>query len=111
MLDEPTVGLDPIARDGVWDRVRAMRAEHGMTVLLTTHYMEEADELCDTVALMHRGRLAAAGSPAQLQGRPRAGRDAGRRLPPPRRRRPRRFSGKEGIRDVRRSRATARKLG
>ena len=42
VLDEPTVGLDPIARDGVWERVQAMRAERGMTVLLTTHYMEEA---------------------------------------------------------------------
>jgi ABC-2 type transport system ATP-binding protein len=90
--------------------VRAMRAERGMTVLLTTHYMEDADELCDTVALMHRGRLAAAGSPAQLKAdlgpdasledvfRHHAGIDLA-------------ASGKEGIRDVRRSRATARKLG
>ena len=67
VLDEPTVGLDPIARDGVWERVRRMRAESGTTVLLTTHYMEEADELCDTVALMHRGRLAVAGSPERLK--------------------------------------------
>ena len=58
VLDEPTVGLDPIARDSVWERVRAMRAEFGMTVLLTTHYMEEADELCDRVALLHRGSYA-----------------------------------------------------
>jgi ABC-2 type transport system ATP-binding protein len=51
ILDEPTVGLDPIARDGVWTQVQNMQAEFGMTVLLTTHYMEEADVLCDRVAL------------------------------------------------------------
>ena len=47
VLDEPTVGLDPIARDSVWQRVEELRAATGMTVLLTTHYMEEADALCD----------------------------------------------------------------
>ncbi|HJT94091.1 MAG TPA: ATP-binding cassette domain-containing protein [Mycobacterium sp.] len=67
ILDEPTVGLDPIARDGVWSQVRRMQAEFGMTVLLTTHYMEEADALCDRVALMHHGRLQAIGSPAELK--------------------------------------------
>ncbi|HEY5858054.1 MAG TPA: ATP-binding cassette domain-containing protein [Aldersonia sp.] len=67
VLDEPTVGLDPIARDSVWERVRAMRAEFGTTVLLTTHYMEEADELCDRVALLHRGSLRAVGAPAELK--------------------------------------------
>ena len=55
ILDEPTVGLDPIARDSVWAQVRRMQEEFGMTVLLTTHYMEEADALCDRVALMHHG--------------------------------------------------------
>ena len=67
LLDEPTVGLDPIAREGVWNQVRGMQAEFGMTVLLTTHYMEEADVLCDRVALMDRGRLQAVGSPAELK--------------------------------------------
>ncbi len=67
ILDEPTVGLDPIARDSVWTQVRGMQAELGMTVLLTTHYMEEADALCDRVALMHRGRLQAIGAPAELK--------------------------------------------
>ena len=67
ILDEPTVGLDPIARDGVWDQVRRMQAEFGMTVLLTTHYMEEADALCDRVVLMHRGDLRAVGTPEQLK--------------------------------------------
>lgn len=67
ILDEPTVGLDPIARDSVWTQVRGMQNELGMTVLLTTHYMEEADALCDRVALMHRGRLQAIGAPAELK--------------------------------------------
>ena len=67
ILDEPTVGLDPIARDGVWAQVRRMQDEFGMTVLLTTHYMEEADALCDRVALMHHGRLRAVGSPGELK--------------------------------------------
>ncbi len=67
VLDEPTVGLDPIARDGVWTQVRDMQARFGMTVLLTTHYMEEADALCDRVALMHRGVLQAVGTPAELK--------------------------------------------
>ena len=67
VLDEPTVGLDPIARDGVWAQVQKMQAQFGMTVLLTTHYMEEADALCDRVALMHRGRLRAVGTPDKLK--------------------------------------------
>jgi ABC-2 type transport system ATP-binding protein len=69
ILDEPTVGLDPIARDGVWAQVRRMQADFGMTVLLTTHYMQEADALCDRVALMHHGRLRAVGSPTELKQR------------------------------------------
>lgn len=67
ILDEPTVGLDPIARDGVWTQVQNMQAEFGMTVLLTTHYMEEADVLCDRVALMHHGALQAMGTPDELK--------------------------------------------
>lgn len=67
VLDEPTVGLDPIARDGVWRQVQSMQAQFGMTVLLTTHYMEEADALCDRVALMHRGELRAVGTPTKLK--------------------------------------------
>jgi len=66
LLDEPTIGLDPIARRGVWDRVLELR-DRGMTVLFTTHYMEEADTFADRVALMHRGRLRAVGSPATLK--------------------------------------------
>jgi ABC-2 type transport system ATP-binding protein len=67
ILDEPTVGLDPIARDSVWAQVGGMQAEYGMTVLLTTHYMEEADALCDRVALMHHGKLRAVGTTAELK--------------------------------------------
>ncbi|MFJ4657732.1 ABC transporter ATP-binding protein [Nocardia sp. NPDC088792] len=67
VLDEPTVGLDPIARDSVWERVADLRAEYGTTVLLTTHYMEEADALCDRIALLHKGVLRATGSPAELK--------------------------------------------
>jgi ABC-2 type transport system ATP-binding protein len=67
ILDEPTIGLDPVARAAVWERVRALREETGMTVLLTTHYMEEADQLCERVALMHRGRIEALGTPTELK--------------------------------------------
>jgi ABC-2 type transport system ATP-binding protein len=66
-LDEPTIGLDPVACQSVWDRLRALNREHGMTILMTTHVMDEVDELCDTVAILHQGRLAAYGSPAQLK--------------------------------------------
>jgi ABC-2 type transport system ATP-binding protein len=67
VLDEPTVGLDPIARDRVWTHVLDMQGQFGMTVLLTTHYMEEADALCDRVALMHHGKLRAVGTPTKLK--------------------------------------------
>ena len=69
ILDEPTVGLDPIARESVWTQVEHMQQEYGMTVLLTTHYMEEAEALCDRVALMNRGVLQAVGTPDQLKQR------------------------------------------
>jgi ABC-2 type transport system ATP-binding protein len=66
-LDEPTVGLDPVARRSVWDHIRTLRRQFGTTILMTTHYMEEADELCDLVAIMSRGRVATVGSPAGLK--------------------------------------------
>jgi len=66
-LDEPTVGLDPLARQAVWQQVRQLVAEFGMTILLTTHFMEEADSLCDRVAIMNRGCVTAIGSPAELK--------------------------------------------
>ncbi|GAA1084483.1 MULTISPECIES: ABC transporter ATP-binding protein [Streptomyces violaceusniger group] len=67
MLDEPTIGLDPIARTSVWEHINAVRAATGMTVLVTTHYMDEADQYCDRVALMHRGRIHALGTPQELR--------------------------------------------
>jgi ABC-type multidrug transport system ATPase subunit len=59
-LDELTTGLDPQARHAIWDLVREVRAK-GKTVLLTTHFMEEAEKLCDRVAIIERGRIRAAG--------------------------------------------------
>ncbi|MFI6683833.1 ATP-binding cassette domain-containing protein [Streptomyces sp. NPDC050485] len=67
MLDEPTIGLDPIARTSVWEHINAVRRATGMTVLVTTHYMDEADQYCDRVALMHRGRIRALGTPDGLR--------------------------------------------
>ena len=66
ILDEPTIGLDPIARAGVWDRIAQVRARTGMTVLVTTHYMDEAEHSCDRVAMMHHGRIQVVGSPHDL---------------------------------------------
>jgi len=66
-LDEPTVGLDPVARQAVWTHLRELRRQFGTTILMTTHDMEEADLLCETVAIMHRGRVVALGSPAELK--------------------------------------------
>jgi ABC-2 type transport system ATP-binding protein len=66
-LDEPTIGLDPIARGAVWDRLMELRAEFGTTIFLTTHMMEEADAFCQTVAIMHRGAVTTIGSPAALK--------------------------------------------
>jgi ABC-2 type transport system ATP-binding protein len=66
-LDEPTVGLDPLARQAVWQQVRQLAREQQMTIVLTTHFMDEADALCDRVAIMNLGRVMALGSPAELK--------------------------------------------
>jgi len=66
-LDEPTVGLDPSARRAVWERIRDLRDQFGTTILMTTHDMEEADELCGTVALMHLGNVVAHDTPSALK--------------------------------------------
>jgi ABC-2 type transport system ATP-binding protein len=66
-LDEPTIGLDPMARHSVWDRLRDLRRDYGMTVLITTHDMEEAEALCDELAILHAGRVAVVGKPAELR--------------------------------------------
>ena len=64
-LDEPTTGLDPQARRNLWDLVRSIRAE-GTTVIITTHYMDEAEYLCDRVAIIESGKIVALNSPDQL---------------------------------------------
>jgi lipooligosaccharide transport system ATP-binding protein len=69
VLDEPTTGLDPQARHLIWQRVRLLREREGVTVLLTTHYMEEASELCERVILMDEGKILLEGSPAELVAR------------------------------------------
>jgi len=66
-LDEPTVGLDPIARNLVWQHIIELQKQFGTTILLTTHLMEEADELCDRVAFLSQGKLAAIGTPEELK--------------------------------------------
>lgn len=66
-LDEPTIGLDPVARRTVWERLLQLKASTGMTILLTTHDMEEADYLCDQLAILHQGHLAVVGRPTDLK--------------------------------------------
>jgi lipooligosaccharide transport system ATP-binding protein len=65
LLDEPTTGLDPQARHALWDRLYRLRGQ-GVTLVLTTHYMEEAEQLCDRLVVMHRARIVAEGTPAEL---------------------------------------------
>src|SRR5450755_629763 len=64
-LDEPTTGLDPASRRGLWDVIEALKAR-GRTVVLTTHYMEEAERLCDQVVIVDHGKVVARGTPAEL---------------------------------------------
>jgi len=65
LLDEPTTGLDPQARHAVWDRLYRLK-QQGVTLVLTTHYMDEAEQLCDRLVVMDRGRIVAEGSPREL---------------------------------------------
>jgi ABC-2 type transport system ATP-binding protein len=65
-LDEPTTGLDPQSRAHMWEEVRRLRAE-GMTVFITTHYLDEADALCDRISIMDHGEIVASGTPAELK--------------------------------------------
>ena len=111
VLDEPTVGLDPIARGVVWEYIAMLRAEHQMTVLMTTHYMDEADAYCDRISLMHRGKIRVTGTPADC--------GPGSAKTPPSMTSSAttpatpwtRLPEEGGIRDVRRARRTARRLG
>jgi len=111
-LDEPTVGLDPTARKAVWGHIRGLREAAGTTILLTTHYMDEAAELCSRVGFMHLGKLVALGTPAELSEQAGKGKDlddaftyfTGSGLSE---------TGEQGgqYRDVARTRRTARRLG
>jgi len=65
ILDEPTTGLDPQARHLLWDRLYRLKQE-GATLIITTHYMDEAEQLCDRLVVMDQGKIAAEGSPRQL---------------------------------------------
>ncbi len=66
-LDEPTTGLDPVSRAKVWEEVRRLNAELGMTIFLTTQYLEEADELADRVGIIDKGKIVAEGTPSDLK--------------------------------------------
>jgi ABC-2 type transport system ATP-binding protein len=66
-LDEPTLGLDPASRQAVWAHIRKLKARSGATILLTTHYMEEADDLSDRVAIIDQGRIRELGTPEELK--------------------------------------------
>jgi ABC-2 type transport system ATP-binding protein len=111
VLDEPTVGLDPIARTDVWEYIDGLRESNPITVLMTTHYMDEADTYCDRVSLMHSGSIQATGTPGMLKATLGAGATLDDVF--------RHYTGgtldddseKGGIRDVRRARRTASRLG
>ncbi len=66
-LDEPTTGLDPVSRTNVWEMINKLKEMAGLTLLLTTHYMDEADKLCERIAIVDHGRLAALDTPARLK--------------------------------------------
>lgn len=66
-MDEPTEGLDPVARHAVWSHIRDLRGKLGAAVIVTTHYMDEADVLCDRIALIDRGRIRTVGTPVELK--------------------------------------------
>ncbi|MEM0044322.1 MAG: ATP-binding cassette domain-containing protein [Sulfolobales archaeon] len=67
VLDEPTIGLDPQTRNKVWDYVRTARKEKGVTILMTTHYMDEAEQLCDRISIMDHGKILVEGTADQLK--------------------------------------------
>jgi ABC-2 type transport system ATP-binding protein len=66
-LDEPTTGLDPVSRTNVWEMIRKLQESNDLTILLTTHYMDEADQLCDRIAIVDHGKLAALDTPTKLK--------------------------------------------
>ncbi len=66
-LDEPTTGLDPVSRVAVWEMLTTIKNKHELTILITTHYMDEADRLCDRIAIVDHGKLVALDSPMALK--------------------------------------------
>jgi len=66
-LDEPTTGLDPVSRANVWEMIRKLKRQAGLTILMTTHYMDEADKLCERIAIVDYGRLVALDTPTRLK--------------------------------------------
>jgi ABC-2 type transport system ATP-binding protein len=109
-LDEPTTGLDPVARNALWGHIRELRQKYGTTLFLTTHYMEEAQELCDRIAIMDKGRIEVMGTLKELRKKarkPRATMDelfvyfVG----------PSESDEQGGLANVKRSRRTAQRLG
>jgi ABC-2 type transport system ATP-binding protein len=66
-LDEPTLGLDVQTRAATWEYIKRLKREYGMTIFMTTHYLEEADALCDRIAIIDRGRIVVTGSPSELK--------------------------------------------
>jgi len=66
-LDEPTTGLDPVSRVAVWEMLARIKSERNLTILITTHYMDEADKLCDRIAIVDHGELKALDSPIKLK--------------------------------------------
>src|SRR5215471_1272733 len=66
-LDEPTTGLDPVSRVAVWEMLERLKRERDLTILVTTHYMDEADKLCDRIAIVDHGKLVALDSPLKLK--------------------------------------------
>jgi ABC-2 type transport system ATP-binding protein len=68
-LDEPTLGLDPASREHIWEYIRLLSRKHGTTMVLTTHYMEEADMLCDRIGIIDKGKLVVIGTAAELKSR------------------------------------------
>src|SRR6202043_3021811 len=66
-LDEPTTGLDPVSRVAVWEMLTRLKQERDLTILVTTHYMDEADKLCNRIAIVDHGKLVALDSPLKLK--------------------------------------------
>jgi len=66
-LDEPTTGLDPVSRANVWEMIRALSEKSELTILLTTHYMDEADKICNRIAIVDHGKLVALDTPTGLK--------------------------------------------